>query len=283
MPEIVDKGYLYIAQPPLYRAKRGRSEVYLKDDRALEDYLIDAAIEDAVLTLFDGTRRAGEDLRTLVDHARRAKALLAPLGRRVGNAAVVEQAAIAAALNTALVEDPARAGEAAAYMARRLDALFPEHERGWTGMVDPDRGLIFSRTLRGVAERYVIDRTVMGSPEAGRLDAMAGELQAVYTGHAKLKSKEQEVTITSPTGLFDAILEQGRKGLAIQRYKGLGEMNPEQLWQTTLDPAARTLLQVRVNHADEAEEVFSTLMGDVVEPRREFIQANALKVVNLDV
>ena len=283
MAEIIDKGYLYIAQPPLYRAKRGRSEVYLKDDRALEDYLIDAALEDAVLTLFDKSERAGEDLRALIDRARLAKAALAPLGRRVGDAAVVEQAAIAAALDPALLAEPARAGEAAAYIAKRLDTLFPEHERGWTGMAEPGTGLVFSRTLRGVAERYVIDETIMTSPEAGRLDEMAGELQKVYTGHARLTSREREIPITSPTGLVDAVMELGRKGVAIQRYKGLGEMNPEQLWETTLDPAGRSLLQVRVSHADEAEDLFSTLMGDVVEPRREFIQANALKVVNLDV
>ncbi|MEE9139753.1 MAG: DNA topoisomerase (ATP-hydrolyzing) subunit B [Alphaproteobacteria bacterium] len=283
MPEIIEKGYLYIAQPPLYRVRRGKAEIYLKDDRALEDYLIDAALEDAVLRLFDGSERAGEDLRALVERARRAKAALAPLGRRVGSAAVVEQAAVAAALRPALLDDPARAGEAAAYIAKRLDALAVEHERGWTGVADPGEGLVFSRTLRGVTERYVIDGTVMSSPEAGRLDEMAGELQGVYTGHAHLKSKEQEVAITSPTELFDAILGLGRKGTTVQRYKGLGEMNPGQLWQTTLDPDVRVLLQVKVSHADEADEVFSTLMGDVVEPRREFIQDHALQVVNLDV
>jgi DNA gyrase subunit B len=283
MAEIIEKGYLYIAQPPLYRAKRGKSEVYLKDDRALEDYLVGAALGEAVLTLFDGSERGGGDLRALIDHARRAKAALAPLGRRVGSAAVVEQAAIAAALNPDLLADGAQAGAAAAYIAKRLDKLFPEHERGWTGVAEPGAGLVFARTLRGVAERRVIDETVMTSPEAGRLDAMAGELQKVYKGHAQLRSKDGEIAITSPTELVDAIMELGRKGIAIQRYKGLGEMNPEQLWQTTLDPNARALLQVKVSHADEAEEVFSTLMGDVVEPRREFIQTNALKVANLDV
>ena len=283
MQAVIDKGYLYIAQPPLYRVKKGKSERYLKDDRALEDYLISTAIEDVVLVLFDGGERAGEDLRQLVDRARLARMALAPLGRKVGSPAVVEQAAIAAALTPELLGNPAAAGEAAAYIAKRLDKLAGEHERGWTGLADAKLGLVFSRTLRGVAERYVIDDALVRSPEARRLDEMAGELQKVYRGFARLKSKEREVSIASPTGLVDAVMELGRRGIAIQRYKGLGEMNPSQLWETTLDPDARSLLQVKIDHADEAEQVFSTLMGDVVEPRRDFIQTNALKVANLDV
>jgi DNA gyrase subunit B len=283
MQAVIDKGYLYIAQPPLYRVKKGKSERYLKDDRALEDFLISTAIEDVVLVLFDGTERAGDDLHQLVDRARLARMALAPLGRKVGSPAVVEQAAIAAALTPELLGNPAAAGEAAAYIAKRLDKLAGEHERGWAGLADAKLGLVFSRTLRGVAERYVIDDAVVRSPEARRLDEMAGELQKVYRGFARLKSKEREVSIASPTGLVDAVMELGRRGIAIQRYKGLGEMNPSQLWETTLDPDARALLQVRIDHADEAEQVFSTLMGDVVEPRRDFIQTNALKVANLDV
>ncbi len=283
MQAVIEKGYLYIAQPPLYRVKKGKSERYLKDDRALEDYLISTAIEDVVLVLFDGGERAGADLRQLVDRARLARMALAPLGRKVGSPAVVEQAAIAAALTPELLGNPAAAGEAAAYIAKRLDKLAGEHERGWTGLADAKLGLVFSRTLRGVAERYVIDDALVRSPEARRLDEMAGELQKVYRGFARLKSKEREVSIASPTGLVDAVMELGRRGIAIQRYKGLGEMNPSQLWETTLDPKARSLLQVRIDHADEAEQVFSTLMGDVVEPRRDFIQTNALKVANLDV
>ncbi|MGB8275020.1 MAG: DNA topoisomerase (ATP-hydrolyzing) subunit B [Alphaproteobacteria bacterium] len=283
MAPIIEKGYLYIAQPPLYRVKKGKSERYLKDDRQLEDFLIGSALEDVVLVLFDGSEHAGADLRQLIDRARYARAALAPLGRRVGHPGVVEQAAIAAALNPDLLADARHAGEAAAYIAKRLDALAGEHERGWTGMAESGRGLVFSRTLRGVPERYVIDDTLTRSPEARRLDELAGELQKIFKRPAKLTSKEREVAISSPTALVDAIMELGRRGVTVQRYKGLGEMNPGQLWETTLDPTARSLLQVKVSHADEAEEVFSTLMGDVVEPRREFIQANALKVANLDV
>jgi|TARA_Y100000310_G_scaffold24717_1_gene23723 DNA gyrase subunit B len=283
MPELIEKGYLYIAQPPLYRTKRGNSQVYLKDERGLEDFLIDAALDEVVLTLYDDSQRAGSDLRELIDRARLARTLLGPMTRRIGNAGVAEQTAIAGALNNEIYADPTRAGEAAAYIAKRLDALSPEHERGWSGVFDGDSGLVFSRRLRGVPEKYVISRDLIEGSEARKLDDMAGELQAVYTRHARLTTKDGDITITAPTGLVEAVMDLGRKGVSVQRYKGLGEMNPDQLWETTLDAQARTLLQVKVDHGDAAEEVFSTLMGDVVEPRREFIQDNALKVANLDI
>jgi len=283
MPELIAHGHLFIAQPPLYRAKRGASEVYLKDDRALEDFLMGAALEEAVFTSHDGVQHAGPDLRQIVEEARRVKALLQPLIRHIGNAAVVEQVAIAGAFNPEILSNRTQAERAAAYIASRLDRLSAEHARGWKAVPLADGGLEFTRTLRGVAERHVIDGSVIRSAEARRVDAFAGKLQQLYVKRGKLTAKEREVLIAGPIGLVDAVMELGRKGVTIQRYKGLGEMNPEQLWQTTLDPQARTLLQVRVEHTDEAEEVFSTLMGDVVEPRRDFIQQNALKVANLDV
>jgi len=283
MNELIARGHLFIAQPPLYRAKRGQSEVYLKGDRALEDYLVRTALEDAVFASQDGTQHAGADLGEIVEKARTVKALLQPLIRHLGNAQVVEQVAIAGALNHEILSNRAQAEEAAKYIAARLDRLAPEHERGWKARPIPDGGLEFTRTLRGVAERHVIDGAVVRSAEARRVDAFAAELQQLYVKRGKLAAKDKEVLISGPIGLFDAVMELGRKGVSIQRYKGLGEMNPEQLWQTTLDPQARSLLQVRVEHTDEAEEVFSTLMGDVVEPRRDFIQENALKVANLDV
>jgi DNA gyrase subunit B len=283
MPEVIERGYLYIAQPPLYRAKRGNSEVYLKDDRALEDYLFSAVLdEDCVLTLHDGTQIAGNDLRGLVEEARMVRSLLANLSHRVPMR-VVEQAAITAALNPPILSDAVHAGETAAYIARRLDHLESPLEQGWQGSSLADGGLEFVRTLRGVRERHVVDSAVIRSTEARRLDDMAGRLQKTYIGHGKLTVKEREFVITGPVSLVDTVTELGRKGIAMQRYKGLGEMNPEQLWETTLDPNARSLLQVRVAHAEEATEIFSTLMGDMVEPRRDFIQENALKVANLDV
>jgi DNA gyrase subunit B len=196
---------------------------------------------------------------------------------------IVEQTLIAGALNPDIVSDPERTAEAAEYIALRLDALTRDIERGWRGEAEPDGGLAFTRTLRGLTERRVIDGPLLRSSEARRLDEMAPELQATYQHHSVLRNKEREFQITGPHTLADAIFELGRKGVAISRYKGLGEMNPEQLWETTLDPNVRMLLQVRVAHADEAAGIFSTLMGDNVEPRREFIQTHALEVANLDI
>jgi DNA gyrase subunit B len=283
MPELIEKGYLYVAQPPLYRAKRSNSEVYLKDDRALDAFLIDTGLEDAVLTLANGTQVAGPDLRAMVDLARQIRVWIRPLSRKVGSPELLEQVAIAGALSPELLANREQAEAAAAYIARRLDQLSPIHERGWKGASDGEGGLIFSRTLRGVTQRFRIDAGLIRAPEARRLDEKAGQLQATYAKPCKLKTKDKEQTIQGPVGLIDAVLELGRKGTTTQRYKGLGEMNPDQLWQTTLDPNARTLLQVKVNHADEAGDLFTKLMGDLVEPRRQFIQENALKVANLDV
>ncbi|HJS32613.1 MAG TPA: DNA topoisomerase (ATP-hydrolyzing) subunit B [Alphaproteobacteria bacterium] len=283
MRPLIDAGYLYIAQPPLYRAKRGASEVYLKDERALEDHLISGGIDGMVLTVgTDGSQRAGQDLRGLVEKARLAKALITPLARRVGNRDAVEQAAILGALDPALLADRDKARAAAEFIAKRLNALSPETDRGWMGGAG-DAGLIFERKLRGEIDRATIDPVVINSLEARRLVEMAGELQLVYGRFAKLQAKDNSVEITGPTRLIDAVLEIGKKGVATQRYKGLGEMNPDQLWHTTLDPEARHLLQVKVSHSEDADGVFSTLMGDIVEPRRDFIQDNALKVANLDV
>ncbi len=283
MPELVERGHLYIAQPPLYRAKRGESLSYLKGDREMEEYLIDSGLKDALLVLPDEGQMAGEDLRRLVQRALRARHLMEPLIRKVGNADVVEQAAIAGVLSPDILSDDAQAREAAAYIATRLDLLAPEHERGWQGSSLPDGGLSFTRVLRGVTEQRVIDGPLIRASEARRLDEMASELQAAYAHHGELTAKDKTYRITGPIGLVSAIFELGRKGVSVARYKGLGEMNPEQLWETTLDPNMRALLQVKVAHADDAEDVFSTLMGDVVEPRRDFIQQHALEVANLDV
>jgi DNA gyrase subunit B len=285
MKDLIDRGYLYIAQPPLFKAAKGKSAIYLKDERALDDHLIQTGIEGATLKLGDGSVQASEDLRNTVDIARSVSNLVKPLAlsRRVTSQAVIEQAAIAGALNPDILSDPEKAKAAADYIARRLDVVSPPLERGWSGEPTPDGGLAFTRRLRGVQERHVIDGPLIRSAEARRLDALVVQLQGIYRKPGVFAVKDKESTISSPTELFAAVLEAGRKGVAIQRYKGLGEMNPDQLWETTLDPEARTLLQVRINHADEADEIFSTLMGDVVEPRREFIQDNALKVANLDV
>ena len=282
MPGLIERGFLYIAQPPLYRAKRGQSEVYLKDDRALEEYLIDAGLADGVLRLASGMQIGGVELRALTEQARAIRHLLTPLTRKVPMA-VVEQALIAGAFELALLTDPTRGPTLATNLAARLDALESPLERGWSGEWHEGEGFRVSRTLRGVTESHLIDAGLIRSPEARRLHEGVPRLREVFTAPATLVAKERELSLPGPVALVGAIMEQGRKGVAIQRYKGLGEMNPEQLWETTLDPQARSLLQVRVAQADDAEQVFSTLMGDIVEPRRDFIQANALKVSNLDV
>ncbi|MGQ0677553.1 MAG: DNA topoisomerase (ATP-hydrolyzing) subunit B [Rhodospirillales bacterium] len=283
MPEIIEKGYLYIAQPPLYSVKRGKSEVYLKDDKALEDHLIAGSIEGMVFKLHSNAQVAGAELRELLEVARRVRGRVRPLAAKVGSEAAVEQAAIAGALNAEIISDSKRAAQAADYIARRLNKLEPENERGWKGEALADGGMAFTRMLRGVTQRHVIDGPTIRSTEAHRLDRRMAELQETYLEHGKLATKEKEYRITGPMSLLAAVLEQARKGIEVKRYKGLGEMNPEQLWHTTLDPNARALLQVKVTHSAEAENLFTTLMGDLVEPRRDFIQQNALKVANLDV
>ncbi len=284
MPELVERGYLYIAQPPLYRAKKGNSGVYLRDDRELENFLIGDGANGIALTLADDSEVAGEDLRGTVEQARHAVQLMEPLIQKVGNRHVVEQSAIAGVLKPEVLADTERADQAAVYIARRLDLLSEPTEQGWEGRPQEDGGLAFQRTVRGVTQRYLIDGDLIRSAEARRLDGLASELQIQYgVKHAVLHAKDTEIRIPGPIDLFNEIMALGRKGVSIQRYKGLGEMNPDQLWETTLDPNARTLLQVKVAHAEEAAGLFSTLMGDIVEPRREFIQANALKVANLDV
>ncbi|MDA0305624.1 MAG: DNA topoisomerase (ATP-hydrolyzing) subunit B [Proteobacteria bacterium] len=283
MASVIENGYLYIAQPPLYRAKRGSSEVYLKDDPALEDYLFGASVDEGVVFVpHDGQQVAGPDLRQVVEDARQIKSLLVSIAKNVP-LAIVEQAAILGALNPDILSDSKLASDTADYIAKRMDALEDSLERGWQGTALDDGGLAFARTLRGVTENHAIDGALIGSTGARRLDERAGNLQKLYARHGALTVKDDEYPITGPVSLVDRIMEMGRKGVGIQRYKGLGEMNPEQLWETTLDPEARSLLQVRIAHADNAEDVFSTLMGDVVEPRRQFIQENALKVANLDI
>jgi DNA gyrase subunit B len=284
MASLIDKGFLYIAQPPLYRLQRGNAKaVYLKDDAALEAYCIDAALRDSVFTQHDGVERAGNDLRDLLEQARVHRRWLQPLAGKAGNMEVIEQAAIAGALSAGLLADPNRAIEAAHGTAERLNRLAPEHERNWHGEVIAGEGLVFRRTRQGVDERHLIDAALLRSAEARRLDADNARLREVYDRSGTLAAREKTWPITGPVSLVEAVMELGRRGIDVQRYKGLGEMNPDQLWETTLDPEIRSLLQVKINHADSAEETFSTLMGDLVEPRRDFIQANALSVANLDV
>ena len=309
MPDLIENGHLFIAQPPLYKVARGRSEVYLKDDAALDDYLEEAGLDGMVLDAPDG-QRSGKDLRSLVDHARRMRTLMRYAPRKY-DAALIEALALNGALKPTLDSD-GRA-KAIARVAEWLNAA--DVEASWSGEMAAEGGYLLKRLWRGVTDAYVIERSFLISAEARKLHGLAQEQAAVYASplvlrtlrkgapaqaepepsedegaeasegaeQAEADTKGKPVTVTRPSELLDAVLAAGRKGLSIQRYKGLGEMNPDQLWETTLDPANRTLLRVEVAQADVADEIFTRLMGDIVEPRREFIQENALSVANLDV
>ncbi len=292
MPELIEGGYLYIAQPPLYKVARGKSEVYLKDQKALEDYLIQQGMEGAILKVSDGSQIVGEDLARVLEEARSVRSALSVFPTHLPRF-VLEQAAIGGVFRRKPNEEGEHglagqllrlpAADAANLVAARLDAIAPDTERGWQGRPAQDGGMVFERTVRGVTETRTIDAAACQSAEARRLASFSDGLKEVYDKPATLERKDKTQMIRGPLELLDVVMAEGEKGLSLQRYKGLGEMNPDQLWETTLDPNARTLLQVKIDHMDEANEIFTTLMGDVVEPRRKFIQDNALSVENLDV
>ena len=266
MPQVLERGYLYIAQPPLYKAAKGKSSRYLKDDTEMEAFLIDEGVDGAVLELSSGERLAGNDLLALVQSSRAAKAHIERLSGRAP-AFAVEQSAIAGLFG----ENPDPVAAAA-----RLDLYAEEGDGRWSGQAGDVNGFVFSRIKRGVSERVVLDEVLLHAADARRLAERAPALAESFAGTGTFRRKDRSTTVRGPLDLMNAVLDAGRKGLYIQRYKGLGEMNPEQLWETTLDKEVRTLLQVKVNHADDADDMFTRLMGDLVEPRREFIQDNAL-------
>ena len=295
MPQIIEGGHLYIAQPPLYKATRGRSEVYLKNEAALEQYLVDNGVDSMALETGQGPR-TGDDLRSLIEHARRMRAVMRYVPRRY-NPGIIEALSLNGALDPELSVD-AQAERLAATVAW-MGAQ--DVEGRWSGSVAEEGGFHFQRAWRGVTDHHVIEGGFVGSAEARKLHSIAAEDAGSYLTPARLVTVKAALAaeeagaddlpaapvkgamVTRPSELLDAILAAGRKGLAIQRYKGLGEMNAEQLWETTLDPDNRSMLRVEVEQADIADEIFSRLMGEVVEPRREFIQDNALNVANLDV
>ncbi|UUV06179.1 DNA topoisomerase (ATP-hydrolyzing) subunit B [Ruegeria sp. YS9] len=279
MPELIEGGYLYIAQPPLYKVSRGKSEVYLKDQAALDDYLINQGVEGAVLKLGSGEEIIGQDLTRVVDEARQLKRVLDAFPTHYPRH-ILEQAAVAGAFVPGAVDADLQG--VADKVAARLDLIALEYERGWQGRITQDHGIRLARILRGVEEVRTLDGPMLRSGEARKTGSFTQSLQEIYNSPATLIRRDRSQMIHGPLDLLRAILEEGEKGLSLQRYKGLGEMNPDQLWETTLDPDARTLLQVRVDDMVEADDLFTKLMGDVVEPRREFIQKNALSVENLD-
>ena len=281
MPELVERGHIYIAQPPLYKIRRGQSEQYLKDERALEEYLLNVGLEDAVLTTAAGAARGGNDLADVASKSRDMVHIINGLNARYSRQ-IVEQCVISGAFDQTIIEDSAKADAMAQKVAQRLDLVSSETEKGWSGSFSADKGFSFARTVRGVEERHTIDAGLINSLDARNLERLAGEIADVFEGVARFERKTSMEEIYGPFSLYDAITSFGRKGISMQRYKGLGEMNPEQLWETTLDPNVRTLLQVQIKESDLADETFSKLMGDLVEPRRDFIQENALSATNID-
>lgn len=279
MPELIERGHLYIAQPPLYKVSRGKSEVYLKDQAAMDDYLAEQGAEGTILRQGNGEEISGADLKRVIDDARQMKRVLDAFPTHYPRH-ILEQAAIAGAFVPGVVENDLQG--TADRVAKRLDLIAQEWERGWQGRITQDQGMRLARILRGVEEVRTLDGAILRGGEARRTGSFTKGLQDVYNLPAKLIRKERTTLIHGPLDLMKAILEEGERGLSLQRYKGLGEMNPDQLWETTLDPDARTLLQVKVEDLAEADDLFTKLMGDVVEPRREFIQNNALSVANLD-
>lgn len=303
MPELIARGHLFIAQPPLYKATKGRSEVYLKDDAALDNYLVEGGVSAMVFETATGPR-TGADLRDLTDHARRMRTLMRYVPRRY-DPVIIEVLALAGALDPSFTREQ-RQGRVAE-VTRRLEA--GDHEARWSARLTDEGGIHFERLWRGVTDHHIVEAGFISSAEARKLHTLAAEQADSFAQAGKLVpargvasveaeaaedgAAEEEATaatlargesrVARPSQLLDAVLAAGRKGLAIQRYKGLGEMNAEQLWETTLDPSNRSMLRVTSEDVSAADMIFTQLMGEVVEPRREFIQENALNVANLDV
>lgn len=287
MRELIERGHVYIAQPPLYRAKKGSSVVYLKDEKALEDHLSQLAMDGAVLQLPSGEQINGQDLQYQFDQSRQARNLMKPLARKCGSVDVIEQAFLAKCLTPDMFESEATLTEAGKTLASRLNQLAGEGEAGWESEIGSDlQGglqITVGRSVRNVRESYQLDARLVATAEARRLSDMPQDFIEVFRAGANLINGEKTQQLSGPTAFVDAVMGAGKKGVSISRYKGLGEMNPDQLSETTLDPDARTLLQVKITATPDAPDIFATLMGDVVEPRRDFIQENALNVSNLDI
>ena len=283
MPELIERGYVYIAQPPLYKVKKGNSILYIKNEHDMEDYLIRGGCDDAALVLASGEQIMAQDLIDLVEKNRKARSLIGTLSKNIPEK-IIEQMAICGLFDKEVINDKNKLSKELSTLADRLNMLEAEYDRGWSVELQEDGSLLFARTLRGVTEKHTVGAVVFDSPEAQLLHEMQDLLKSNFANISTLISKQGlEKKITGPVSFVDAVMAAGKKGITIQRYKGLGEMNPEQLWETTLDPEARSLLQVKIEDMEQANETFSTLMGDVVEPRKEFIQDNALNVANLDI
>ncbi|MFL2660012.1 MAG: DNA topoisomerase (ATP-hydrolyzing) subunit B [Alphaproteobacteria bacterium] len=281
MPEIIEKGYLYIAQPPLYQVKRGEKAIYLKDDEAMEQYLVDNLINSAVLNTKNGSR-SGQDLQSVAIMSAKAVRHINNIARTTGNAPILEKVALSGGFDTNILKDEKLAKVVINNLQDRLNKGIKNKDSHWKVVIS-ENGIKINRLIRGVPESVIISSSIIERIDALKLNKMKAEMIETFEEPAVAEIKEKQYSIYGPLDLVKFINEQGKKGISVQRYKGLGEMNPDQLWETTLDANARTLLQVKVKQIEEANTIFETLMGDVVEPRRDFIQSNALNVSNLDV
>jgi len=283
MEDLVASGHIYIAQPPLFKVKKGSSEVYLKDEDDLDDYLINQLVNDSMLHNNNGDNRTGSDLKSLILDAKIQFSSISALSKKI-DINLIERLAISGALSSSLLDDKEKAGIVAEFVSKALNKFAKPGEDGWSGTYDSvEKKYQFKHDRRGVVSEYIIDVDLLNSTDARKLVKYASDLQDTYFNGAILEYEEESFKIGGPSDLYSKAIELGKKGLAIQRYKGLGEMNPDQLWETTLDPDARTILKVNIDDAAEADNVFSTLMGEEVEPRRKFIQDRALEVENIDI
>ena len=283
MTDLLTEGHLYIAQPPLFKVKKGSSEVYLKDEDTLDNYLVDQLVTDTYLTNNSDDNRTSSDLKSLILSAKKQYYSIKSLSKSI-NIDLIERMAISGALDVGLLDDSEKAKVVAEFVSKSLNKFAIAGENGWEGIyIEEEKKYIFKHDRRGVISEYVIDKSILNSSDARKLEKDAAELQETYFSGAILVKGEDSYSISGPSDLYKTSIDLGRKGLSIQRYKGLGEMNPDQLWETTLDPDARTLLKVSIDDAAEADNVFATLMGEEVEPRRNFIQERALEVENIDI
>ena len=270
MRPIIEKGYLYIARPPLYRIKKGNSQVFIRDEKALEDYLLDSSVPVSVLKLASGETIASNDIRHFVEQAEKLKIAIGHINNKVNNAKLLEALIL---LGLGRKEDLSE-DEICQHLKKIIRGV-------WSLTVDEDK-YIFSKEYRDITEQFEIQKSLLVSPEITAMSEQLDLFSSFVKGPAELSVKDFKTMVLSPLHFLEVFMDQARKGITINRYKGLGEMNADQLWETTIDPNARVLMQVKMSHLENLDEVFSTLMGEVVEPRRDFIQDNALNVVNLD-
>ena len=278
MRPLVDAGYLYIAQPPLFKIKLNKSEIYLKDQNHLDDFLIKNGIKNCSLTIGNNETIIEKDLNNFVEKCIILNKYIMSLTRKIGGEEIISSLSNLGLLNKNIFEDKEKIN----IISNFLNRFNPENKYWEINLNSSEKSILFENTYRGVTEKFELKSEDLSYHEVLEINNLS-EHSKIFQENVKLVFENEELVINSSLHLVDLILEKGKKGAQISRYKGLGEMNPDQLWETTLDPNSRSLVQVKIEQEINAEETFSTLMGEVVEPRRNFIQENALNVSNLDI